>query len=68
MARSGGVLSRNPNMCASCSSIADGSQEVLPTTFATVSGVEASALADPADAHKPDELLEPAELVKTTAG
>ena len=33
--RQGGALSRNPNMCASCSSLADGMQELDSTDRAT---------------------------------
>ena len=69
MARSGGVLSRNPNMCASCSSIADGSQESGPTVSASAYEVDVSALADSASVRKPDALPETAELaVANTTG
>jgi len=44
MSRGGGALSRNPNMCASCSSLADGMQVLGITGCAAVSGSESPSL------------------------
>ena len=57
MAQAGNALSRNPNICASCSSMADGMSDSAlpePDAFNLEQNVEAETFAEP-----PPEKLEP---------
>jgi len=69
MARGGGALSRNPNMCASCSSMADGMRDPVSVVPPGVSQLSVSAPAELAGVHELGALHSMAELaVPDTSG
>jgi hypothetical protein len=51
MSRGGGALSRNPNMCASCSSLADGRQDASLSIVTLPSGSEPPVLEEMENEH-----------------
>jgi hypothetical protein len=62
MAKRGNALSRNPNMCASCSSLADGLEDIEPRTAALIQTPSPEPMPEP-PIRRASELLKDQPVV-----
>ncbi|HWX20803.1 MAG TPA: hypothetical protein VN578_12970 [Candidatus Binatia bacterium] len=58
MSERGNALSRNPNVCASCSSLADGMDDPVPEPIAPEVLPKATGASDPEPPHTDEVIVE----------